>query len=330
MTVCVVGSTGCVGRTLVPFLQGRGHRVRRGMRRSDGGADAVVLDLDDEASLRPALAECDSAVFLVHGLARGAGYDVWESRTATAFAHACSDVGVRRIVYLGGVVPATLAPASTVVGRSGLVSQHLQSRVRTGALLRSEATNVDVVELRAGMIVAADSASFVLARDLAARLPVIVRPPWLRSRQRPVALTDVCAAIDHALGGVAGVQGVAPGIYTCAGPDKVGGDEVLVALGRLQGCRSRIIDVPAISHGLVAGVLGGFTRASGDVVRELVMGMTDDLLGTDPDIFDTMPGHRRLSFEEAARRALRTENSRVTFNAAVAERALQVLSRRRR
>jgi uncharacterized protein YbjT (DUF2867 family) len=328
MTVCVVGSTGCVGRTLVPFLQGRGHRVRRGMRRPDGGADAVVLDLDDEATLRPALAGCDRAVFLVHGLARGAGYDVWESRTATAFAHACSDVGVRRIVYVGGVVPTT--PASTVVGRSGLVSQHLQSRVRTGALLRSEAMDVEVVELRAGMIVAADSASFVLARDLAARLPVIVRPPWLRSRQRPVALTDVCAAIDHALGGVAGVHGVAPGIYTCAGPDTVGGDEVLVALGRLQGLRSRIVDVPAVSHGLVAGVLGRFTRASGDVVRELVMGMTDDLLGTDPDIFDTMPGHRRLSFDEAARRALRTENSRVTFNAAVAERALQLLSRRRR
>jgi hypothetical protein len=298
------------------------------MRRPDGGADAVVLDLDDEATLRPALAGCDRAVFLVHGLARGAGYDVWESRTATAFAHACSDVGVRRIVYVGGVVPTT--PASTVVGRSGLVSQHLQSRVRTGALLRSEAMDVEVVELRAGMIVAADSASFVLARDLAARLPVIVRPPWLRSRQRPVALTDVCAAIDHALGGVAGVHGVAPGIYTCAGPDTVGGDEVLVALGRLQGLRSRIVDVPAVSHGLVAGVLGRFTRASGDVVRELVMGMTDDLLGTDPDIFDTMPGHRRLSFDEAARRALRTENSRVTFNAAVAERALQLLSRRRR
>ena len=285
------------------------------MRKRDGDADAVVLDLDDEASLRPALSGCDSAVFLVHGLARGAGYGVWESRTASSFARACSDVGVRRLVYLGGVMPSS--PSATT-------SAHLQSRARTGAILRSEADGVDVFELRAGMIVAADSASFVLARDLAARLPIMVRPPWLRFRQRPVALVDVCAAIGHALAG-----GVAAGIWTCAGPSIVGGDELLIALGRLQGCSSRIVDVPLVPHGLVAHVLGGLTRASTDVVQELVMGMTADLLGDDPDIFDTMRGHQRVPFEMAVQWALRDEERRVSSMAWLTERALQHLVRRR-
>jgi uncharacterized protein YbjT (DUF2867 family) len=316
MTVCVVGSNGCVGRALVPALRARGQLVRRGMRKPDGGSDAVVLDLDDEASLRPALAGCDAAVFLVHGLARGAGYGAWESRTASSFARACSDVGVRRIVYLGGVMPSS--PSATT-------SEHLQSRARTGAMLRSEAHGVDVVELRAGMIIAADSASFVLARDLAARLPVMVRPPWLRFRQRPVALVDVCAAIGHVV-----VGGVAAGTWTCAGPSIVGGDELLLTLGRLQGCRSRLVDVPFVPQGMVARVLGGLTRASTDVVQELVMGMTADLLGDDPDIFDTMAGYQRVPFETAVRWALRDEDRRVSSPTWLAERAVQHLARRRR
>lgn len=318
MTVCVVGANGCVGRALVPALRARGQQVRRGMRRLDGDADAVVIDLDDEASLRPALSGCDSAVFLVHGLARGAGYGAWESRTASSFARACSDVGVRRLVYLGGVMPSS--PSATT-------SPHLQSRARTGAILRSEAHGVDVVELRAGMIIAADSASFVLARDLAARLPIMVRPPWLRFRQRPVALVDVCAAIGHA---VAGAGDVAAGTWTCAGPSIVGGDELLLTLGRLQGCRSRLVDVPFVPQGMVARVLGGLTRASTDVVQELVMGMTADLLGDDPDIFDTMPDHQRVPFETAVRQALRDEDRRVSSPTWLAERAVQHLARRRR
>jgi len=315
MTVCVVGSTGCVGRALAPALRAQGHQVRRGMRKPDGGPDAVVLDLDDEASLRPALSGCESAVFLVHGLARGAGYGAWESQTASSFARACSEVGVRRLVYLGGVVPSS--PSATT-------SVHLQSRARTGAILRREARDVDVVELRAGMIIAADSASFVLARDLAARLPMLVRPSWLRFRQRPVALVDVCAAIGHAVAGE-----VAAGTWTCAGPSIVGGDELLRTLGRLQGCRSRIVDVPLVPQGMVARVLGSITRAPTDVVQELVMGMTADLLGDDPDIFDTMPGYHRVPFETAVRWALRDENRRVSSATWLMERAVQHLARRR-
>ena len=152
MRVLVTGATGCIGRRLVPFLRGRGHEVVRGVRRPTEVGDRR-LDLDEPATLAPAVAGVEAAFYLVHGLARGPAYAAWEADVAARFARACRDAGVARIVYLGGVMPA--AGAST----------HLAARAATGAALRS--AGVAVVELRAGMIVASDSASFVLARDIA-------------------------------------------------------------------------------------------------------------------------------------------------------------------
>jgi uncharacterized protein YbjT (DUF2867 family) len=288
MRVLVTGATGCIGRRLVPFLRAQGHDVVRGVRRPQA-ADDRRFDLDDDATLRPALAGCDAAVYLVHGLARGAGYGAWETRVAGAFARACVDVGVGRIVYLGGVLP------------SGTPSPHLRARAATGVALRLP--GVDVVELRAGMIVAADSASFVLARDIAARLPVALRPPWLKARQRPVAIDDVVAAIELALT-------IRPGIYACPGPEALGGDEVLAVLARLQGRQLQFRDVSWADHALAARALAWLSDAPADVVAELVLGMTGDLVGDDPDIFALRPTHQRWRFIEAARRAL-AEQARV-------------------
>ena len=282
MKILVAGATGCIGRRLVPFLRGQGHRVWRGVRRPCG-TDDRHLDLDDITSLEPALRGCDAAVYLVHGLHRGAGYGAWEVDVAGEFAQASAATGVRRIVYLGGVLP------------PGMPSPHLQARAATGETLRG--AGVDVIELRAGMIVAADSASFVLARDISARTPVVLRPPWLRARQRPVAIDDVLAAIDCALD-------VTPGVWSCPGPDVVAGDEVLAVLARLQGRRLRFRDVSWLDHRFAARAMRRVTDAPADVVAELVLGMTADLLDGGPDIFLAMPAHRRRSFAEAARLAL--------------------------
>jgi len=60
---------------------------------------------------------------------------------------------VRRIVYLGGL------------GRDeDVLSKHLQSRHDVGRLLAS--TGVEVVELRAGVIIGSGSASFEMLRYL--------------------------------------------------------------------------------------------------------------------------------------------------------------------
>ena len=111
MRIFVAGASGFVGTALVPALRVAfppegGHEVRAGMRKPQGdGAVFFDLDADDDgASCDAALADVDCVVFLVHGLDRK-GFADWETATARRFAAACRRAGVRRLVYLGGVVP---------------------------------------------------------------------------------------------------------------------------------------------------------------------------------------------------------------------------------
>jgi uncharacterized protein YbjT (DUF2867 family) len=318
MKIFVSGASGCIGRALVPFLRARGHSVRCGRRRPQGHGD-VLFDLDDDDTIAPALAGVDAAVYLVHGLDRGHGYDSWEARVAEAFGRAAAAGGARRIVYLGGVMP----PASSS-GTASSVSTHLQSRHVSAQALRAGAgDNVGVVELRAGMIVAPGSASFMMARDVAARMPVLLRPPWLKTKQRPVARIDVVAAIYHAL-----VSVRVPDAWGCKGPQSLGGDEVILTIASLMGLRPPVVDIPDLGHRVAARLMAGLSRAERAVVQELVLGMQGNLEGNDDDdIFDAMPDHQRTPFATAAALAIRDEDRSVPSTTWMLERGLQVLPR---
>lgn len=273
--VFVAGATGFVGRALCPALERAGHEVTRGVR--------PMFDVDHPESVRAALRGQDVAVWLVHGLRRGAGYDVWERQVATRFAREAFDAGVQRIVYLGGVMP------------RGRPSRHLRARIETGRALVS--AGVDVVELRAGMIVGAGSESWFLARDTSARLPALLAPPWLESRQQPVALDDVIAALVAALE-------VAPGVWDVPGPEVMTGRDVVTRTARLLGRRARFLPVPLLPRRVAARVAPLVTRAHPDVSRELFMGMGLDFTVDGDGIFGVMPGHARVPFDEAAARAI--------------------------
>jgi uncharacterized protein YbjT (DUF2867 family) len=91
-------------------------------------------------------------------MAEGADFERRDREGAGCFSRVVASAGVRRIVYLGGMAPHT-----------GPVSTHLRSRLQVGEVLRGG--QVPVIELRASMIVAAGSLSWLIVRDLAARLP---------------------------------------------------------------------------------------------------------------------------------------------------------------
>ena len=136
-------------------------------------------------TIGPALSGVEAAVYLIHGMQAGADYDVREAEAAKAFREAAAEAGLRRIVYLGGVAP------------EGVPSKHLWSRIRTGEILREGP--VSAIELRAGMVIGHGSLSWQIVRDLAARLPVMILPRWLRSRSQPIAIDDVVFAIRTGL-----------------------------------------------------------------------------------------------------------------------------------
>jgi uncharacterized protein YbjT (DUF2867 family) len=219
----------------------------------------------------------------------GAGHEDFrdrDRRAAQAFTSALAQSKVRRIVYLGGVEP------------QGLTSEHLSSRLEVGDILRS--APVLVLELRAAMIVGAGSASWRISRDLAARLPFMVLPRWAMTRMRPIAIADVVRALVDALD----VPLPRSEWFDIPGPDTVTAKDILQRIVALRGRRMHSISVPLLTPALSAHWLRFVTGADFTLARNLVLGMSHDLLPKDERYWELTGHPPRIGFDEAARRAL--------------------------
>ena len=296
MRVLLSGATGFVGRAVHPALVAAGWRVRCMTRRAAAARarwperEWIEGDAADPEGSRRALDGCDAALYLIHGMGEGAGYLGREVAAAECFARAAEAAGVRRIVYLGGVAPPD-AP-----------SHHLGSRASVGEVLRAGA--VPATELRASMIVGLGSLSWLIVRDLAARLPVMVLPRWLKSRTEPIAIHDVVAAL------VAALAIPDTGCFDLPGPEVLSGREILEATAAVLGRpRPRMLEVPFLTPRLSSLWVRFVTRADWSVAREIVVGLTRDLLAGDDRFFQLAGLPPRRSFTDAARHALAAERA---------------------
>lgn len=294
--VLVLGATGFVGRALVPALVAEGERVRAASRapgagRAQPGVEWIRCDVTIPATLPAALEGIETAYYLVHSMGRSGERDfrTAERDAAKAFADAAAASGVRRIVYLGGVAP------------QGRPSEHLASRLEVGEILRAGV--VPTIELRASMIIGAGSTSWQIVRDLARRLPFMVLPRWLASRSRPVALEDVIVALVAARR----VPLERSAWFDLPGPETLSAREILFRVAALDRRHIPAVQVPVLTPRLSAMWLALVTSADYPLARELVLGLTTDLLPRDERYWDLV-GHPRLrSFDEAARAALTSE-----------------------
>jgi uncharacterized protein YbjT (DUF2867 family) len=290
-TVLVTGATGFVGRALVPALAAAGHRLRATTRRRKpglaGGPEWVEADLGRPRDLPRALDGVSAAYFLVHGMATGRDdYAEEERRAAASFARAAAVAGVERIVYLGGVAP------------RGVPSKHLASRLAVGEVLR--AGRVPCLELRASMIVGPGSASWQVVRDLALRLPAMLLPGWAESRTCPVGVDDVVRAL------VAGLRVPLPESMAVdlPGPDVLTVRAILERVAALRGRALPAVRTPLPMPRVSTLWLKLVSDADWRVVREIVLGLSHDLLPRD-DRFWALAGLPPPEpFDVVARRAL--------------------------
>ena len=176
MNVLVSGATGAIGADLVPRLAAAGHRVRAFARDPSRVTDPAVSEVvrgDAVAGtgLDAALAGIDAAYFLIHSMETSAadplatGFADRDRRAAAQFAGAARTAGVRRVVYLGGLVPAGAG-----------ASAHLASRLEVEETLLAAAP--EAVALRASIVIGARSRSFRFLVRLVERVPVMPLPDW--------------------------------------------------------------------------------------------------------------------------------------------------------
>lgn len=305
--IVLTGATGFVGQHAYHQLAAGSREVictTRNLERSKKSWPArnwVHLDVQDESSVRAVLRRGDRLVYLVHAMGAGPGYAERERASAQAVARIAEEVGVARIVYLGGPEP------------RGVPSAHLASRLETGRILRR--SNVSTIELRAGMIMGAGSESWRITRDLSVRLPVMLLPRWLRNECEPIAIRDVVAAIAFAIDADDDLGGA----WDVPGPERLTYQEVLFRVAGLRGTRPFGVPVPLLTPRLSSHWLRFVTRADFEVARELVDGLEFDLVCDGDGIFEHMQGHERMPFDEAARTALDAEELSVSLGTSMLE-----------
>jgi len=295
--VLVTGASGAIGAELVPRLTSAGHAVRAfgrdPARIAVAEASAVVRgDAVSGAGLGEALAGIDVAYFLIHSMETaldGAGSFADRDRAAAAnFAAAARAAGVRRVVYLGGPVPAD-APASP----------HLASRLEVEETLLAAAP--EAVALRASIVISARSRSFRFLVRLVERVPVMPLPAWRVHRTRPIDGRDVMTFLERA-GTSDAVAG--PLSLDIAGPDTVTFAQLVegirdaLLLGRPR------VDLPITMTAIGSRVAAAITGEDPGLVGPLMGSLTADLLPRD-DRAAALFGVRLHRFAAAVEHALR-------------------------
>jgi uncharacterized protein YbjT (DUF2867 family) len=294
MRTLVTGVSGYVGSTLAPALARDGHSVR-GFARTPGRVaipldDLVTGDVLTGAGLEEALDGVQVAYYLIHSMegAAGGAFPEQERRAAERFAEAASAAGVRRIVYLGGLVP-----------QDGAISRHLASRLAVEDALLAAAP--ESIALRASIVIGAGSRSFRFLVRLIERLPVLALPAWRVNRTRPIDGRDVLAYLVAAATAPAALAGRS---WDIAGPDVMTYEQLIdrIADAMLVGRRKLGLGftlTPVASQ--VAAAVAGEDPA---LIEPLMEGLEHDLLPRDDDAAGAF-GIRLHSFDAAVERALR-------------------------
>jgi len=294
----VFGASGYIGTNLVPRLVAA-HIPVRAVSRQAAVLEArgwPVVEIDSADALKPqtlppVLAGVDTAYYLVHSMAAGRDFGRLDVEAAANFAAAASDAGIRRIVYLGGLVP------------DDADSEHIRSRRDTGAALREG--GVPVTELRAGIIVGPGSAAFEVMRDLVFHLPAMLTPAWVRSKSPPIALENLLEYLVR----LPELEAAAGQTYDAAGPDTLNYEQMMGILADVAGrARPFIVPVGVLTPKLSSYWLKFVTSVPTPVARALIDGLKHDFSADTRALRQLVP-QRLLTFRESVEAAFDAERN---------------------
>lgn len=295
MHILLTGSTGYIGRRLLPVLLADGHHVTclvRDKRRFDSDdftkeqlakITLVEGDLTNLDSLHEVPKKVDVVYYLVHSMSTSyPDFSSLEEKSALNFVGMVNNTAAQQIIYLGGIA------------NDDELSKHLESRKNVEEILKKAKAPVTI--LRAAIIIGSGSASFEIIRDLVEKLPVMVAPKWLKSKCQPIGIRNI---IEY-LKGVILKSETFNQTFDVGGPDILTYKQMLMEYARVRGLKRLIIPVPVLSPNLSSLWLYFVTSTSYTLARSLVSSLKNEVICHDNRIHKILPIHL-LTYEDTLR-----------------------------
>jgi len=293
MKILLTGSTGYIGRRLLPVLVEAGHHVIclvRDQRRFDWGdfskdnlarISVVEGDLSNGTTLASVPTNFDIAYYLVHSMSSShEDFTRIESDSAKNFVELVNRSTAKQIIYLSGIV------------NDDALSSHLLSRKNVEDILKT--SKVPATVLRAAIIIGSGSASFEIIRDLVEKLPVMIAPRWLKTRCQPIGIRNV---IEYLQGVMLNSEAFNQS-FDIGGADILTYKEMLLGYANVRKLKRLIITVPVLSPKLSSLWLYFVTSTSYSLARTLVASMKNEVICSDTRIQKIVPV-KILHYEEA-------------------------------
>jgi uncharacterized protein YbjT (DUF2867 family) len=302
MKILLTGSTGYIGKRLLPVLVEAGHEVvccARDVKRfnpPDSVKDkisVIEVDLLDPASLYKIPKDIDGAYYLVHSMSASRDYQSLEETSAINFREALSNTSAKHVVYLSGIV------------NEDALSKHLSSRKNVEVELKKGTYHLTT--LRAGIIIGSGSASFEIIRDLVEKLPIMITPKWLNTRCQPIGIVNVIEFLSKAIFN----EKVFDQNFDIGGPDVLTYKEMLLGFAQSRNLKRKIIVVPVMTPRLSSYWLYFVTTTSYKLAVSLVNSMKVEVVCRDNSI-NSILNIKPMGYMEALNRAFaKIENNSI-------------------
>ncbi len=295
MKVVIAGASGFVGQLLQENLKDDFELIALGRSIPSTALSPKIqwrsCDLFSLLQVEQALEGADVGIYLVHSMLPSAtltqsSFEDSDLLLADNFARAAKKAGLKRIIYLGGLVP-----------KGKEISQHLRSRQEVERALGSYGT--PVTTLRAGLILGPQGSSFQMLYILVKRLPVMICPEWTRTLTQCIAAPDIVALIRYCIQN----EDTAGHTYDLGSPEVLSYRKLMATLAEEMGLKRLMFSVPFFSPGLSRLWVQLITGGSRNLVAPLVESLRHEMVVRDPALLK-LYGRPLIGVREALRRCL--------------------------